>query len=89
MITLNCTQLPNLHLFIEKTSHLIIHIVTCITDYRRVLYWMIGFIAALYIHTTRGYGQYSAIAILHTFQFTVARALGFSVFTIRILPTVL
>jgi hypothetical protein len=49
----------------------------------RVLNWMIGFIGTLHIHTTRDYRQYSAIAILHT----VAQALGFSVFTSRILAT--
>jgi hypothetical protein len=32
-------------------------------------------------------GSYSSIAILHTFQFTVIHALGFSVFTSRILAT--
>jgi hypothetical protein len=32
-------------------------------------------------------GNYSAIAILHALQFTVAHALGFSVFTSRILAT--
>jgi hypothetical protein len=47
-------------------------------------YWIY---CTLYIHTTRGYKQYSAIAILHTSQFTVAHALGFSVFTCRILAT--
>jgi hypothetical protein len=41
----------------------------------------------LYIHTTRDYRQYSAIAILHNFQLTVAHALGFSVLTSRILKT--
>jgi hypothetical protein len=41
----------------------------------------------LYIHTTRDYSQYSAIAILHTFQFTVTHELGFSVFTSRIQAT--
>jgi hypothetical protein len=54
--------------------------------YRRVLDWMIGFIDALFtqLGTT---GSYSAIADLHTLQFTVTRALGFSVFTSRILAT--
>jgi hypothetical protein len=33
------------------------------------------------IHTTRNYRQYSAIADLHTLQFTVTHALGFSVFS--------
>jgi hypothetical protein len=41
----------------------------------------------LYFHTVRNYRQYSPIAILHTFQFTVTHALGFSVFTSRILAT--
>jgi hypothetical protein len=41
----------------------------------------------LYIHTTRDHRQYSAVAILHTLQFTVTQALGFSVFTSRILAT--
>jgi hypothetical protein len=41
----------------------------------------------LYIHTARNYRQYSAIAILHTLQFIVTHALGFSVFTSRILAT--
>jgi spore maturation protein SpmB len=51
-----------------------------------VLDWMIGFIDILY--TQLGItGNYSAIAILHTLQFTVAHALGFSVFTSRILAT--
>jgi hypothetical protein len=41
----------------------------------------------LYIHTVWDYRQYSAIAILHTFQFTITHALGFPVFTSRILAT--
>jgi hypothetical protein len=41
----------------------------------------------LYIHTTRDYRHYSAIAILPTLQFTGAHALGFSVSTSRILAT--
>jgi hypothetical protein len=44
---------------------------------------VIGFID----NRTRDYRQYSAIAILHTFQFTVTHALGFLVFTSRILAT--
>jgi hypothetical protein len=48
---------------------------------------MIGFIDTLYIHTTRDYRQYSTIAILHTFQFTVTHAPEFSVFTSRIMAT--
>jgi hypothetical protein len=34
-----------------------------------------------YTFTTQDYWQYSAITILHSFQFTAAHALGFSVFT--------
>jgi hypothetical protein len=41
----------------------------------------------LYIHTVRDYRQYSAIAILHTLQFTVAHAPGFLAVTSRILAT--
>jgi hypothetical protein len=47
--------------------------------------WMIGFINTLYIHTTQDYRQYSAITDLHTLQFTVTHALGFSAYTSRIL----
>jgi hypothetical protein len=53
---------------------------------RQVLYWMIGFIET-YAFTTRDYRFYSAIADLHTLQFTVAHALGFSVLTNRVLAT--
>jgi hypothetical protein len=45
------------------------------------IYW------TLYIHTTRDYRQYSVIANLRTLKFIVAHALGFSVFTSRILAT--
>jgi hypothetical protein len=48
---------------------------------------MIGFIAP-YTFTTLGTkSNYSAIAIQHTLQFIVTHALGFSVFTSRILAT--
>jgi hypothetical protein len=47
--------------------------------------WMIGFIDTLY--TPLNYRQYSAIADLHALHFTVTHALGFSVFTSRILTT--
>jgi hypothetical protein len=52
----------------------------------RVLDWMIGFIASSTFTEFGNTGNYS-IAILHTFHFTVAHALGFSVFTSRILVT--
>jgi hypothetical protein len=48
---------------------------------------MIRFINIVYIHTTRDYRQYIAVAILHTFQFTVAQALGFFVISSVILAT--
>jgi hypothetical protein len=51
-----------------------------------IMEWMIEFIAT-YTFTTRDYRQYSAIADLHTLQFTVPHALGFSDFTSRILAT--
>jgi hypothetical protein len=41
----------------------------------------------LYIHTVRNYKYYSDIADLQNSQFIVAHALGFSVFTTRILAT--
>jgi hypothetical protein len=40
-----------------------------------------------FIDLIQDYRQYSAIAVLHTFQFTVTHALGFSAFTSRILET--
>jgi hypothetical protein len=60
-------------------------VVACVT-YRRVLEWVIGFIDTLFtqLGTTC---NYSAIADLHTLQFTTAHTLGFSVFTSRILAT--
>jgi hypothetical protein len=58
----------------------------CISDFRRDLYWMIGFMTP-YTFTPRDNGQYSAIAILHTSQFTLTHTLEFSVFTSRILAT--
>jgi hypothetical protein len=42
-----------------------------------------------YIHTVRDHRQYNIIVILHTSQFTVAHALGFTASTSRILATVL
>jgi hypothetical protein len=47
---------------------------------------MIGFIETLDT-VSLSYIPYSAIAYLHTFQFTVAHALGFSVSTSRLLAT--
>jgi hypothetical protein len=52
----------------------------------RVLDWMIRFIDTLYIQIGIT-SNYSAIADLHTLQFTVSHALGFSVFTSRNLAT--
>jgi hypothetical protein len=55
-------------------------------SYRRVLDWMIEFIDTSFtqLGTT---GIYSAIADLHTLQFTVTHVLEFSAFTSRILAT--
>jgi hypothetical protein len=63
------------------------NIVTCFNDYRRVLDRMSLFVSP---HTFTQFGtagNYSAIAILRTFQFNITHALGFSVFTSRILAT--
>jgi hypothetical protein len=59
----------------------------CRGDYRRVLDWLIGFIDTFYTYTTRDCRQYSAIADLHTLEFTVTHALGLTVFTSRIRAT--
>jgi hypothetical protein len=48
---------------------------------------MIGFIGTS-VAICLNYNQYSAITDLHTFQFTVAHTLGFSVSTSRLLATV-
>jgi hypothetical protein len=47
--------------------------------------WMIRFIDNLYTQAITG--NYSAITDLHTLQFTVTYALGFSVFISRIVAT--
>jgi hypothetical protein len=47
---------------------------------------VIGFIGTS-VTISLNYNQYSVIADLHTFQFTVAHALGFSVSTSRLLAT--
>jgi hypothetical protein len=49
--------------------------------------WMIGLTVPYTITHIRKYWQYSAITDVHTSQFTVTRALPFSVFTSRILAT--
>jgi hypothetical protein len=46
-----------------------------------------GFIDTYTFTQFRTAGNFSAIAILHTFQLTVVHALGFSVFTSRVLAT--
>jgi hypothetical protein len=65
------------------------NIVTCRilrVTYRRHLDRVIGFIDTSYIqHGTTS--NYSAITDVHTLQFTVTQALGFSIFTSRILGT--
>jgi hypothetical protein len=59
-------------------------IVTCVSDYRRRLDWLIGFIAPYTFTHFGNTDSYSAIAILRTLQFTVPQALGVSVFPSRI-----
>jgi hypothetical protein len=56
---------------------------------RQVLDWMIGFISPSTFTQFGTTGSYSAVAFLHTFEFTVAHALGFSVVTSLILATYL
>jgi hypothetical protein len=58
----------------------------CRGDYTRILDWIIGFIDILYtvVGTT---GNYIAIADLHNLHVTVTNAIGFSLFTSRILAT--
>jgi hypothetical protein len=57
----------------------------------RILVRMTGFINSLVTHTLlitfKLHRRYSAIADLHTFQFTVAHTLGFSVSISRLLAT--
>jgi hypothetical protein len=69
------------------------NIVTCrvvrVTKWQ-VLARMIGFISTSVTRSpwiTLKYRQYSAVADLHNLHFTVAHAVGFSVFTIRLLVT--
>jgi hypothetical protein len=73
-----------------KTDNAIaLYIVTCRglhVTYRWLLDWSIGFIDTLYTVLVN-YRPNSAIAVLHTSQFTVTHALGFSVFASRILAT--
>jgi hypothetical protein len=66
----------------EKTKY----IVMCISDCRRALDWMIGFINTLYNQHVLN-KQYSAISDLHNLQFTITHALEFSVFASCILVT--
>jgi hypothetical protein len=49
--------------------------------------WMIGVIASLTFTELGTTGNYSAVAALHTLQFNLTYALGFLVFTSRILAT--
>jgi hypothetical protein len=62
-----------IHNYLEKRIAAVLNIVTCRglrVTYKRVLHWMTAFIDTLYtpLGTT---GNYTAIADLHTLQFTV------------------
>jgi hypothetical protein len=52
-----------------------------------VLDRMIGFLAHNFFTQFESTGNHNAVAILHTFQFTVPQALGFSFLTSRVLAT--
>jgi hypothetical protein len=76
-----------------RSYDIYVYIVTCrvvrVTKWR-VLVRMIRFTSTSVTHSlliTRKYRKYSAIADLPTFQFTVSHALGFSIFTSRLLAT--
>jgi hypothetical protein len=62
-----------------------VHIVTCISNYRRGFKLDDWIYYTLYIHTTRDYRQYSAIGDIHNLQFTITHGFGSSVFTSHIL----
>jgi hypothetical protein len=71
-------------------DHHFLFILRCVGWYmpliRRVLVWMIGFISTWVTHSlliTSTHRQYNAIIHLHTSEFTVALAIGFSVSTRR------
>jgi hypothetical protein len=70
-----------------KTPGLEDNIVTSVNDCRRDFRLDDWICYTLYIHTVRDWKQYKTIGILDTFQFTVAQALVFSVFTSRIPAT--
>jgi hypothetical protein len=92
-----CYQIPvrssmkdNSVSFLITKTYGSINTVTCWVCYAWLIdgFW-IGWLDSLtpYTFTTRDYSQYRAIADLHTLQVTVTHALGFSVFTSRIVAT--
>jgi hypothetical protein len=69
-----------MYTYIHVRTYWCIYIVTCFSEYRQGLDWMIGF-----IQSSHAYKQHSAIADLHNLQFTIT--LGFSVVTSSSLVT--
>jgi hypothetical protein len=81
-------QLYQMLMYMIYIHNILSRVLGCAWRIRRVLDWIIGFIDALFTHTTRDYRQYGAIADLRTLYFTVKPAEGFSVFTSCILATI-
>jgi hypothetical protein len=74
---------------VEKSKNIVTCRMVRVTKWR-VLVLLIGFISTSVTHSlliTLKYRQYSSIADIHNLHFTAAHALGFPVFTSRLLAT--